>query len=158
MTSPPKTKTGLLFDRLLFKKEMKPLQGIGMTTKRVLLIHKNPTVGVVMQACLTDLVGWKVGVASSTGEGLRQASLYQPDAIILEVSIGEIDGFLFLKQLKTQPETQGVPVMLLTLKAKWLDLPQSWLHKSQLAAAIVNPLEPTMLAVEIAKVLGWDLH
>ncbi|MEG5170706.1 hypothetical protein [Microcoleus sp. B3-D7] len=30
-------------------------------------------------------------------------------------------------------------------------------HKSQLAAAIVNPLQPTMLAVEIAKVLGWDL-
>jgi two-component system chemotaxis response regulator CheY len=106
---------------------------------------------------LTDLIAWKVEVASSTGEGLRQASLYQPDAIILEVSIGEIDGLLFLKQLKTQPENRGVPVMLLTLKAKWLDLPQSWLHKSQLAAAIVNPLEPTMLAVEIAKVLGWDL-
>jgi len=77
MTSTPKTQTGLLFDRLLFKKEMKPLQGIGMTTKRLLLIHKNPTVGEVMQACLTDLVGCKVGVASSTGEGLRQASLYQ---------------------------------------------------------------------------------
>jgi CheY-like chemotaxis protein len=67
---------------------------------------------------LTDLVGWKVGVASSTGEGLRQASIYQPDAIILEVSIGEIDELLFLKQLKTQPETQGIPVRLLTLKAK----------------------------------------
>ncbi len=88
---------------------------------------------------------------------MRQAISYQPDAIILEGSIGEIDGLVFIKQLKTQPETQGVPVMLLTLKAKWSDLPQSWLHKSQLAAAIVNPLEPTMLAVEIAKVLGWDL-
>ncbi len=105
---------------------------------------------------MTDFVGWKVVVASSTGEGLRQASFYQPDAIILDVSIGEIDGLLFLKQLKTQPETQGIPVMLLTLKAKWSDLPQSWFHKSQLAGAIVNPLDPAMLAVEIAKVLGWD--
>jgi CheY-like chemotaxis protein len=157
VTTPPKTQTGLLFDRLLFKKEMKPLQVIGMTTKRLLLIHKNPTIGEVIQACLTDLVGWKVEVARSTLEGLRQASFYQPDAIILEVSIGEIDGLLFLKQLKSQPETQGIPVMLLTLKAKWSDLPQSWFHKSQLAAAIVNPLQPTMLAVEIAKVLGWDL-
>jgi len=157
VTTPPKTQTGLIFDRLLFKKEMKPLQVIGMTTKRLLLIPKNPTVGEVIQAGLTDLVGWKVEVLRSSLEGLRQASFYQPVAIILEVSIGEIDGLLFLKQLKTQPETQGVPVMLLTLKAKWLDLPQSWLHKSQLAAAIVNPLEPTMLAVEIAKVLGWDL-
>jgi len=137
---------------------MKPLQGIGMTTKRLLLIHKNPTIGEVIQACLTDLVGGKVEVTRSTLGGLRQASLYQPDANILEVSIGEIDELLFLKQLKTTPETQRIPVMLLTLKAKWSDLPQSWLHKSQLAAAIVNPLEPTMLAVEIAKVLGWDLH
>ncbi|MEG4393044.1 hypothetical protein [Microcoleus sp. BROC3] len=88
---------------------------------------------------------------------MRQASFYQPDAIILEVSLGEIDGLLFLKQLKSQPETQGIPVMLLTLKAKWQDLQQSWFHKSQLAAAIVNPLDPAMLAVEIAKVLGWDL-
>jgi len=136
---------------------MKPLQVIGMTTKRLLLIHKNPTIGGVIQACLTDFVSWKVEVAGSTLEGLRQASSYQPDAIILEVSIGEIDGLLFLKQLKSQPETQEIPVMLLTLKAKWSDLPQSWFHKSQLAAAIVNPLEPTMLGVEIAKVLGWDL-
>jgi CheY-like chemotaxis protein len=88
---------------------------------------------------------------------LRQAISYQPDAIILEGSIGEIDGLLFLKQLKTKPETQGISVMLLTLKAKWSDLPQSWFHKSQLAAAIVNPLGPTMLPVEIAKVLGCNL-
>jgi len=136
---------------------MKPFQVIGMTTKRLLLIHKNQTTGEVIQACLTDWVGWEVEVADSTLEGLRQASFYQPDAIILEVSIGEIDGLLFLKQLKTKPKTPGIPVMLLTLKAKPSDLQQSWYHKSQIAAAIVNPLQPTMLAVEIAKVLGWDL-
>lgn len=118
---------------------MTPLQGIGMTTKRLLLIHKNPTIGEVIEDCLTDLVGWKVEVANLTLEGLRQAIVSPPDAIILEVSIGEIDGFLFLKQLKTKPETQGIPVLLLTLKAKWSDLPQSGFHKSQLAAAIVNP-------------------
>ena len=136
---------------------MKPLQVIGMTTKRLLLIHKNPTIGEVIQDCLTELVGGKVEVARSTLEGLWQASFYQPDAIILEVSVGEIDGLVFLKQLKSQPETKEIPVMLLSLKAKWSDLPQSWFHNSQLAAAIVNPLEPTMFAVEIAKVLGWDV-
>jgi hypothetical protein len=65
VTTPPKTQTGLLFDRLFFKKEMKPLQGIGMTTKRLLLIHKNPTIGEVIQACLIDLVGWNVEAARS---------------------------------------------------------------------------------------------
>jgi DNA-binding response OmpR family regulator len=82
---------------------MKPLQVIGMTTKRLLLIHKNPTIGEVIQACLIDLVGGKVEVAPSTLEGLRQASFYQPDAIIWEVSVGEIDGLVFLKQLISFP-------------------------------------------------------
>ncbi len=136
---------------------MKRFPVIGMTAKRLLLIHKNPIIGEVIQACLTDVVGWQVEVAGSTLEGLRQASFYQPDAIICEASLGEIDGLLFLQQLKTKPETQGIPVLLLTLKGKWSDLPLNWFHKSQLAAAIVNPLEPTMLAVEIAKALGWDL-
>ena len=44
---------------------MKPLQVIGMTTKRLLLIHTNPTIGEVIQACLIDLVGWNVEVARS---------------------------------------------------------------------------------------------
>ncbi|MEG4119250.1 response regulator [Microcoleus sp. N9_B4] len=89
-----------------------------MTTKRLLLIHKNPTIGEVIQAYLTDFVGWQIEVAGSTGEGLRQAIVSQPDAIVLESYIGEIDGLLFLKRLKTQPETQSIPVLLLTLKAK----------------------------------------
>jgi CheY-like chemotaxis protein len=86
--------------------------------KTTFINHKNPTIGEVIQAGSTDLVGGKVEVAPSTLEGLRQASFYQPDAIILDICVGEIDGLVFLKQLKTKPETQGIPVMLLTLKAK----------------------------------------
>jgi DNA-binding response OmpR family regulator len=136
---------------------MKALQVVSMTTKTILLLHKEPNIGEVIQACLTDLAGWNVRVASSTSEGLRQASLDRPDAIILEVSVGEIDGLLFLKQLRAQLATQGIPVVLLTLKAKWSDLQENWFQKYQVAAAIVNPLDPAMLAVEIAKVLDWDL-
>lgn len=142
--------------RFLNTAQIKALQVVPMTTKTILLIHKDPNIGEVMQACLTDLAGWNVGVASSTLEGLRQASLYRPDAIMLEVSVGEIDGLLFLKQLKTEPTTEAIPVVLLTLKSKWSELQQSWFQKYQVAAAIVNPLDPAMLAVEISKVLGWD--
>ena len=135
---------------------MKGWQVVGMTTKTILLIHKDPNIGEVIQACLTDLAGWNVRVASSTPEGLREASLYQPDAIIFEVSGGEIDGLLFLKQLRAQPVTQGIPVVIITLKAKWSNLQQSWFQKYQVRAVRVNPLDPAMLSVEIAKVLGWD--
>ncbi|WP_293133731.1 response regulator [Microcoleus sp. bin38.metabat.b11b12b14.051] len=128
-----------------------------MTTKTILLIHKEPNMQEVVQACLTDLGGWNVRVASSTLEGLRQAKLHQPDSIILDISLGEVDEFLFIKELKTQPATQSIPVVLLTLKAKWVDLQRSLFPRDKVAAVIVNPLNPVMLSVQIAQVLGWDL-
>jgi CheY-like chemotaxis protein len=48
---------------------------------------------------------------------VQQAILSQPDAIIVEVCVGEIDGLRFLKQLKTQPATQEIPVLILTYAA-----------------------------------------
>jgi hypothetical protein len=45
----------------------------------------------VIQACLTAFAGWNVRVANSTLGGVQQARLSQPDAIIGEVWVGEID-------------------------------------------------------------------
>jgi CheY-like chemotaxis protein len=71
----------------------------------------------VIQACLTAFAGWNVRVANSILEGVQQAILSQPDAIIVEVCVGEIAGWRFLKQLRTQPATQGIPVLILTYAA-----------------------------------------
>jgi len=82
-----------------------------------ILIHTEPNMQEVIQACLTAFAGWNVRVANSTLEGVQQAILSQPDAIIVEVCVGEIDGLRFLKQLRTQPATQGIPVLILTYAA-----------------------------------------
>lgn len=136
---------------------MNALPVVNMTTRTILLIHKEANIQELVEACLTDLGGWNVQVASSTLEGLQQAILYQPDAIILGVSINELDGLLFLKQLRAQPAIQEIPVVLLTLRAKGFDLQQTWFQKYQVAAVIVNPFDPAMLSVQIANALGWDL-
>ncbi|MCC3404791.1 MAG: response regulator [Microcoleus sp. PH2017_10_PVI_O_A] len=137
---------------------MNTLEVVAMTTKTILLIYKEPNMQEVVKACLTDLGGWNVRVANSTLEGLRQAILYQPDSIVLDISTGTMDEFLFLKQLSTLPTTQGIPVVLLTLKAKWVNLQNSLFPQDKIAAVIVNPLDPAMLSVQIAQALGWDLE
>jgi len=83
-----------------------------MTTKKNLLIHKEPNMQEVVQACLTDLAGWNVRVTNSTLEGLRQAKIYQPDSIILDISLGEMDELEFIKKLRIQPATQAIPVVV----------------------------------------------
>lgn len=135
---------------------MKVLAVVTMTTKTILLIHQQPTIQEVFQACLTDLGGWKVQAANSTLEGLRQARTYQPDAIILDASIGEIDGLRFLQQLRAQPKNKEIPVVFLVHNTKWLDLQQSWFRLFEIGVVIVDPLHPGMLSAEIAHVLGWD--
>ena len=74
--------------------------------EKKILIHNEPNMQDVIQACLTTFAGWNLRVANSTWEGVQQAILSQPEAIIVEVCVGEIDGLRFLKQLRTQPATQ----------------------------------------------------
>ena len=74
--------------------------------EKKILIHNEPNMQDVIQACLTTFAGWNVRVANSTLEGVKQGILSQPEAIIVEVFVGEIDGWRFLKHLRTQPATQ----------------------------------------------------
>ncbi|HAX74519.1 MAG TPA: response regulator [Cyanobacteria bacterium UBA11372] len=124
-------------------------------TKTILLIHNEPNMGEVVEACLTDLAGWNVQVASPTLESLQKATLNAPDAIVLEFSLTDINRLLFLQELRTQPATQRIPIVLLSIRAKWLDLKA--LQRYQVAAVAVNPLDLAMLPIQIAKVLGWNL-
>ena len=126
-----------------------------ITSKTLLLINSEPNLREVVQACLMDLGGWEVLTAGSLLEGLRQAVLHPPDAIILELSRTGMDEFRVLEQLRAQPTTQTIPVVLLTARAKWLD--SQLLQRYQVAGVIANSLDPAMLPVQVAKLLGWDL-
>jgi CheY-like chemotaxis protein len=137
---------------------MKVLAVVTVTTKIILLIHQQPNIQEVVQACLTDLGGWKVQAANSALEGLEQAKIYQPDAIILDASIGKIDGLRFLQKLRAQPTTKEIPVVFLVPNTKWLDLQQSWFRLFEIGVVIVDPVNPGMLSFEIANVLGWHLE
>lgn len=134
---------------------MPTLSVVTMTTKTVLLIHKQPNIQEVVQACLTDLGGWNVRVANNaTSAGLEQAKSDQPDAIILDISFGKIEISLFLEQLRGESPTQEIPVVLIIFGAQWFDLQRSWFQKYQVAAVMIDPLNPAMISVQIAKALG----
>lgn len=136
---------------------MNALQVVAMTTKTILLIYQEPNMQEVIQACLADLGGWNVKVANSTLEGLRQAILALPDSIILDFSLSQLDKLLFLKELRKQPETQEIPVVLLALKPKWSEVRQSYFQPyNNVEVVIMNPFDPALLSVQIARVLGWQ--
>jgi signal transduction histidine kinase/DNA-binding response OmpR family regulator len=55
--------------------------------------------------------------AASGEEGLRLAVEYGPSAICLDLRMPDQDGTMVLEQLKRNPETRGIPVVVVTSKA-----------------------------------------
>lgn len=81
----------------------------------VLLIEDSPTQAAQIQATL-ESIGLHVQVAYDGQEGLRMAMENPPGLIVLDVKLPGMDGFQVCRRLKRAPETQSVPVIMLTEK------------------------------------------
>lgn len=127
-----------------------------MLPKRILLIDDERRLARVIQACLSKLGGWTVTVAASGAEGLVKAGVEQPDAILLDVMMPDIDGLTLLGQLKEDPRTKTIPVILLTAKLPAIDADR--VEPLPIAGMIAKPFEPVNLAAQIAEILEWQFN
>jgi threonine synthase len=59
--------------------------------------------------------------ASNGREAVEMANLQQPDLIILDLMMPEVDGFAALDQLRSQPQTANIPVIVATAKELTVD-------------------------------------
>ena len=75
--------------------------------------------------------GFKVLVAEKGASALMQAKHAQPDLILLDVMMPELDGFEVCARLRKLPGGADVPVMMMTGSCGW----RSWTSPSRWAAA-----------------------
>ncbi|MEB3292447.1 MAG: response regulator [Synechococcales bacterium] len=123
-----------------------------MLTKRILIIDDEADIQAVAQLALQTVAGWQVSLASSGSEGVDKAAIEQPDAILLDVMMPEMDGFATLQALQSQPTTQAIPVILMTAKTA---LPQA-VESPSYAGMIPKPFKAMQLAQQISLALCWS--
>lgn len=58
--------------------------------------------------------GYEVISAADGEEGLRLAREHKPDLVILDLMLPKLPGHLVLRELRSQPETASIPVMVLS--------------------------------------------
>jgi CheY-like chemotaxis protein len=121
-----------------------------MGTRRVLLIDDEDDIREVTQLSLEMVARWEVISASSGAEGILRAVADQPDAILLDVMMPDMDGPTTFGHLRADPATRHIPVILLTATMQGpgqvaLDV----------AAVISKPFDPMRLPGQIATALGW---
>lgn len=79
----------------------------------ILLIEDSKTQATQIKATL-ESVGLNVRVAYDGPEGLRAVLEQHPALIVLDVKLPGMDGFQVCRRLKRAPETQSIPIIMLT--------------------------------------------
>jgi CheY-like chemotaxis protein len=125
-----------------------------MTAKRILVIDDEDDIREVAQLCLETVGNWEVLTACSGSEGLAKAEAEQPDAILLDVMMPEMDGLATFQKLQANSVTAHIPVILLTAKVQSTD--RQRFAELGLTAMIAKPFNPLNLASQVAEALGWS--
>ncbi len=85
-------------------------------TGNILVIDDNDRVREVLRQLL-ETEGYTVSTARDGRDGLKKAKAEKPDAITLDVVMpGGIDGWEVLRELKETPETEAIPVVMVTVE------------------------------------------
>ncbi|PZO54780.1 MAG: two-component system response regulator [Phormidesmis priestleyi] len=124
-----------------------------MNPKQILMIDDEIDIQTIARMGLNLISGWQVLTASSGQEGIQQAKGHQPDAILLDVMMPDMDGVATLAALKADAVTQAIPVIFLTAKSKASDRQKLYALGAQ--GVINKPFDPTTLASQISGFLGW---
>ncbi|OGP69957.1 MAG: histidine kinase [Deltaproteobacteria bacterium RBG_13_58_19] len=84
-----------------------------MAKKYVLIVDDDPDL-VETVAMLLESKGYEVGKAYDGLEGEESIKKRRPDALVLDVMMPRKDGYKLCKELKADPSTRAIPVLLLT--------------------------------------------
>ncbi len=122
-----------------------------MSLKCILVVDDEKPVREAVCLCLEMMGNYQVLTADSGEEGLQLAETKQPDAILLDLSMPDMDGLAVFQQLLKNPATRTIPVILLTAQTE----PQTIAPLTEeFAGVIIKPFAPTQLAAQVAEILA----
>jgi two-component system OmpR family response regulator len=126
----------------------------GKALKKILYVEDDPDIQEIARLALEDVGGFNVYICSFGREALDVAPGYQPDLIILDVMMPDMDGISTYKALRLLEGFTATPVIFLTAKVQPKEIKQY--HKLGIMDVIFKPFDPLILADSIKKI--WDAH
>ena len=119
-----------------------------------MIIDDEDDIREVAALSLESVAGWDIVTANSGAQGIARAAEHHPDAILLDVMMPGMDGPTTFRELRKNPSTASIPVLLLTAKVQATD--QKRFADLGVSAVLTKPFDPMTLSKQIAGVLGWN--
>ncbi len=126
---------------------------LDLTGLRVLAVDDEPDARELLTALLTQY-GAEVLTVASAVEALTVLESFQPDALISDIGMPEIDGYTLIQQIRALPPEKGgrIPAIALTAYAREDDQQQA--ISSGYQWHITKPLEPEQLVRAVIVITG----
>lgn len=117
----------------------------------ILIIDDSPTELHLFQNML-EKNGFATLVADSGEDGLRQARASRPDLILMDVVMPGMNGFQATRKLTHDPDTSGIPVIMITSKDQETD--KIWGMRQGAVEYLVKPIDEEQLVAKINAVMA----
>ncbi len=114
---------------------------------KALYVDDDPDIATIVEMCLEMHGGFEVLCASSGKEALVKAEAWQPDIILLDYMMPEMDGPATFLQLKRIPSVSTIPVVFVTAKSMQDDV--SRLMELGATGVISKPFDPNSIASDV---------
>lgn len=117
--------------------------------KKILAVDDEKHIVRLVQVNL-ERQGYEVVTAFDGKEALEKVESERPDLVVLDVMMPYMDGFEVLKNLKKNPETRDIPVIMLTAKAQDADVFRGW--QSGVDCYLTKPFNPMELIAFVKRI------
>jgi CheY-like chemotaxis protein len=122
--------------------------------KRLLVIDDEDDIREVAEATLELTEDWEVLTANSGARGIAVAQEAQPDAILLDVMMPDLDGPATLAALQRNLATKEIPVIFLTAKVQTAD--RHRFAALGIRGVIAKPFDPLTLGAQVREIVEWS--
>jgi two-component system alkaline phosphatase synthesis response regulator PhoP len=117
--------------------------------RKILVVDDERHIVRLVEVNLTR-AGYEVLTAYDGVEALEVVRKDKPDMIVLDVMMPRMDGFEVLRKLQADPETQNIPVIMLTAKAQDADIFKGW--SSGVSSYLTKPFNPRELLTFVERI------
>jgi DNA-binding response OmpR family regulator len=123
-----------------------------MASVRVVCIEDEPEM-IDLVRLILGREGFEVVGAPGGIEGLNIIEDLQPDLVLLDLMMPDMDGWEVYQRMKSNPNTSHIPVIVVTARAQSIDKVLG-LHIAKVDDYITKPFGPAELLNSVAKVLS----
>jgi CheY-like chemotaxis protein len=132
------------------------------TIHKKILIVEDSTIQAESLRKLLEQQGLRVLCAPEGKVGIELARQWSPDVIILDVKLPDMDGFEVCRRLKDNPQTNNIPIVMLTVYSELSNLRMGiylgavdFIPKDDFANVVLLETLRQLEVLEESKGLSW---